>query len=49
MDEPSKDQSYCDVGQHQACSGYTEDEWDAETCMCNCHDQWLRDEMEMAL
>lgn len=36
--EPTPDQSYCDVGRHQACSGYTEDEFDTETCMCPCHD-----------
>jgi hypothetical protein len=36
---PTKDQSYCDIGQHDRCSGYTEDEMDAESCMCNCHDE----------
>ena len=37
MREPTSDQSYCDVGRHQECSGYTEDEADPETCMCLCH------------
>lgn len=36
--EISRDQSYCDIGMHQQCSGYTEDDMDAETCMCSCHD-----------
>ena len=36
--EPTKDQSYCDVGQHGRCSGHTEDELDPETCFCSCHD-----------
>ena len=36
--EPTPDQSYCDLGMHQQCSGYTEDESDPETCMCPCHD-----------
>lgn len=40
--EPSKDQSYCDVGQHApVCSGYTEDEADPESCFCTCHDEVL--------
>ena len=34
---PMLDESYCDVYRHQACSGYTEDEFDPETCMCDCH------------
>lgn len=34
---PTKDQSYCDLLRHQQCSGYTEDEADPETCMCDCH------------
>lgn len=37
-DEPTPDQSYCDVGRHQQCSGYTEDEADPESCLCSCHD-----------
>lgn len=36
---PTKDQSWCDLYRHQQCSGYTEDEADAETCMCECHDE----------
>lgn len=39
--EPTRDQSYCDVARHLQCSGYTEDENDAETCLCNCHDEGL--------
>ena len=39
LPEPTPDQSYCDVGLHQMCSGYTEDENDPETCFCECHDQ----------
>ena len=39
MARPTPDQSYCDVGLHQQCSGYTEDEADPETCTCNCHDE----------
>lgn len=35
---PTPDQSFCDVGLHQQCSGYTEDEGDPEPCMCSCHD-----------
>lgn len=36
---PTADQSYCDVGLHApVCSGYTEDEMDAESCTCECHD-----------
>lgn len=38
MTQPTRDESYCDVGDHQRCSGYTEDERDPETCMCACHD-----------
>lgn len=38
MSEPTRDQSYCDLGRHLACSGYTEDEGDPETCLCFCHD-----------
>lgn len=38
MTEPTRDESYCDVGRHQQCSGYTEDDIDTETCLCNCHD-----------
>lgn len=38
-DVPTPDQSYCDLDMHQQCSGYTEDESDAETCMCSCHDE----------
>lgn len=34
---PTKDQSYCQVGDCQGCSGLTEDEADPETCMCSCH------------
>jgi hypothetical protein len=33
----SRDESWCDVGQHQACPGYTQDESDPETCLCECH------------
>lgn len=36
---PSSDQSYCEVGRHLACSGYTEDEQDPEGCLCDCHDE----------
>lgn len=37
--EPTADQSWCDLGRHApVCSGYTEDEADPETCMCECHD-----------
>ena len=35
----TRDQSYCEVGCHQNCSGFTEDEGDPESCMCECHDQ----------
>lgn len=35
--DPTPDQSYCDVARHAACSGYTEDEADPESCMCECH------------
>lgn len=38
MTEPTLDQSYCEVGQHQFCSGYTIDELDPESCFCSCHD-----------
>lgn len=38
LSQPTLDQSYCDLNRHQGCSGYTEDESDPETCMCNCHD-----------
>lgn len=38
MTAPTVDQSYCDVNEHEHCSGYTEDEGDPETCMCHCHD-----------
>jgi hypothetical protein len=37
--EPTPDQSYCDVGDHIHCSGYTEDDFDTETCFCSCHDE----------
>jgi len=37
--EPTRDQSYCDVGDHIHCSGYTEDDFDTETCFCDCHDE----------
>lgn len=37
--ETTKDQSFCDVGQHWRCSGYTEDESDPESCVCDCHDE----------
>lgn len=37
--ETTSDQSYCEVGRHQACGGYTEDESDPESCMCDCHDE----------
>lgn len=40
--EPTLDQSYCDVGRHLQCSGYTEDEADPESCLCTCHDEGLR-------
>lgn len=36
---PTPDQTYCDVGRHQQCTGYTEDEADPESCMCPCHDE----------
>ncbi|MER2142165.1 MAG: hypothetical protein ABS888_00110 [Eubacteriales bacterium] len=36
--EPTKDQSWCDLAMHEHCTGYTEDERDAESCTCNCHD-----------
>lgn len=37
---PTPDQSYCNVGLHgPICSGFTEDEGDPETCMCECHDE----------
>lgn len=38
--QPTKDQSWCEVTppQHHHCPGYTEDEQDAETCFCACHD-----------
>lgn len=39
---PTRDQSYCDIGRHQQCSGYTEDEADPETCVCTCHEDHLR-------
>ncbi|HMM95363.1 hypothetical protein [Phycicoccus sp.] len=35
--EPTLDQSRCDIGDHVRCTGYTEDERDPETCMCSCH------------
>lgn len=44
--EPTPDQTYCDLGDHQHCGGYTEDESDPETCMCNCHDAEFRAEKE---
>lgn len=44
MREPTKDQSHCYVGQHEFCSGYTEDEADPESCDCTCHDEWVRRE-----
>jgi hypothetical protein len=37
LPEATPDQSQCDVGLHLSCSGYTEDEFDPETCMCACH------------
>lgn len=40
--EPTKDQSHCDLEQHDYCTGYTEDESDPETCTCNCHDHYPR-------
>lgn len=42
---PTKDQSYCDVDNHQSCTGYTEDESDPETCMCRCHDEPFASEL----
>lgn len=36
---PTLDQSYCDLSMHEHCSGYTEDESDPETCMCDCHNE----------
>ena len=36
-EDASPDQSFCDVNDCQRCSGYTEDEADPETCMCECH------------
>lgn len=42
MSEPTKDQSYCDVGGHFNCGGVTNDEADPEPCMCNCHDEEKR-------
>ena len=39
MGEPTPDQSYCDVEMHDSCSGYTEDEFDPESCFCECHDE----------
>ena len=36
--QPTRDESYCDLDAHDACSGYTEDESDPETCFCLCHD-----------
>lgn len=37
MREPTPDESLCDTGNHQQCSGYTEDESDPESCFCDCH------------
>ncbi|MGZ6576708.1 MAG: hypothetical protein ACXVHJ_37740 [Solirubrobacteraceae bacterium] len=36
---PSPDQTECDFGRHLACTGYTQDESDPESCMCACHDE----------
>lgn len=44
--KPTKDQSYCDVGNHPACSGHTEDQSDPESCMCSCHDEPFASELE---
>lgn len=38
MKGPTPDESHCDLGHHDFCTGYTEDEADPETCMCECHD-----------
>lgn len=37
-ESPTADQTYCDFQMHLQCSGYTEDESDPESCMCDCHD-----------
>lgn len=47
MSEPTPDQSHCDVDDHQHCSGYTEDESDPETCMCECHDDLSGDRADV--
>lgn len=41
MNEPTKDQSYCEVSEHQACSGYTEGGFGTETCFCICHTEGM--------
>ena len=38
MIAPTRDQTWCEVGEHDNCSGYTEDESDPESCYCSCHD-----------
>ena len=36
--KPARDQSYCETGWHDLCTGYTDDEFDPESCICDCHE-----------